>query len=249
MTEKSAVATEGRPIVDEGKSILEFPPIQPVSLTDRVIGALKDAFLEGLLKPGDPIVEREVARQMKVGTPVVREALIALQGQGFVRRVTNTGTYVTKFDGEEVHQLCMLRIEFETMALQWARTRATAEDIERLQLMVDSIVEAAGKGNRKEFMERDIEFHRACWRLSGNRFLAETLDRLMAPLFAFVVVASRAQLTVFMAREHYDLVNALRALPEPEFTASVRKTLSGIAMRWLATVPHPAPEDAARLEQ
>ena len=36
--------------------------------------------------------------QMKVGTPVVREALIALQGQGFVRGGPNTGTYVTEFD-------------------------------------------------------------------------------------------------------------------------------------------------------
>lgn len=247
MTQKSSMRIETTEPADESRSPLGFPPIQAVSLTDRVISALKDAFLEGSLKPGAAIVEREVARQMQVGTPVVREALIALQGQGFVRRVTNTGTYVTKFDAEEVHQLCLLRIEFETMALQWARTRATAADIDHLNSLVDSIVEAAGRGSRKDFMERDIEFHRACWRLSGNRFLAETLDRLMAPLFAFVVVASRAQLTVFMAREHYDLVNALRSLSEPEFTASIRKTLSGIALRWLAAVPHGLPEgDAGR---
>src|SRR5580658_757920 len=117
-----------------------FTEIEPFSLSDRIINALKSAFLAGLLKPGDAIVEREVARQMKVGTPVVREALIALQGQGFVRRVTNTGTYVTKFDPEEVHQLCVLRIEFETMALQWARTRVTEADIAELSSMVDSIV-------------------------------------------------------------------------------------------------------------
>jgi DNA-binding GntR family transcriptional regulator len=74
-----------------------FSEIEPLSLTDRVINALKDAFFSGELKPGDAIVERELARQMKVGTPVIREALISLQGQGFVRRVTNTGTYVTQF--------------------------------------------------------------------------------------------------------------------------------------------------------
>jgi DNA-binding GntR family transcriptional regulator len=238
----SARPVNDRQLPDEAKRPLPFPPIQPVSLTDRVIGALKDAFLEGSLRPGDAIVERNIARQMKVGSPVVREALIALQGQGFVRRVTNTGTYVTKFESEEVHQLITLRIEFETLALQWARTRATAEELDELNSIVDSLVDAAKLGNRKEFMERDIGFHRACWKLSGNRFLAETLDRLMAPLFAFVVVASRAQLTVFMAREHYDIVNALRSLPEPAFTASVRKTLSAIAMRWLAAVPHPPHE-------
>ena len=78
----------------------------------------KDAFFSGQLKPGDPIVERELARQMKVGTPVVREALIALQGQGFVRRVTNTGTFVTQFTAAEVRQLYTLRVELELLALQ-----------------------------------------------------------------------------------------------------------------------------------
>ena len=68
-----------------------FAETEPLSLSDRVINALKDAFFAGELKPGDAIVERDLARQMKVGTPVVREALISLQGQGFVRRVTNTG--------------------------------------------------------------------------------------------------------------------------------------------------------------
>jgi DNA-binding transcriptional regulator YhcF (GntR family) len=82
-----------------------FAEIEPISLSDRVINALKDAFFAGELKPGDTIVERDLARQMKVGTPVVREALISLQGQGFVRRVTNTGTFVTQFTTAEVRQL------------------------------------------------------------------------------------------------------------------------------------------------
>ena len=45
-----------------------FAEIEPLSLSDRVINALKDAFFAGELKPGDAIVERELARQMKVGT-------------------------------------------------------------------------------------------------------------------------------------------------------------------------------------
>ncbi len=94
-----------------------FAEIEPLSLSDRVINALKDAFFAGELKPGDAIVERELARQMKVGTPVVREALISLQGQGFVRRVTNTGTFVTQFTTDEVRQLYTLRVELELLAL------------------------------------------------------------------------------------------------------------------------------------
>ena len=67
-----------------------------------------------------------------------------------------------------------------------------------------------------------------CWKLSGNSFLVETLERLMAPLFTFVVLASAHPLTAAMGREHYALVEALRSMEEPEFSAFVRKTFTGI---------------------
>jgi DNA-binding GntR family transcriptional regulator len=162
--------------------------------------------------------------------------LISLEGQGFVRRVTNTGTFVSKFSVEEIRQLYSLRVELEMLALQWARPRVTEADLEQLEQMVNSVVSAGEKGNRREFLERDYAFHRRCWTLSGNTFLAETLDRLMAPLFAFVVLASGAPMTASMGREHYELVKALRDLRDPEFTAVVKKTLTGFAARWLSTM-------------
>ena len=214
-----------------------FGQIETISLTERVISALKDAFFSGKLKPGDPIIERQLAREMNVGTPVVREALISLKHEGFVRRVTNKGSYVTQFANEEVRQLYTLRIELETLALQWARTRLTPADLEELTTLADRLVEAGNRGNRAEFLRRDFEFHRHYWKLSGNTFLADVLERLMAPLFAFVVLASDMPTTAAMGREHYILVDALRGMHEPEFTEVVRRTLTGFALRWVgATV-------------
>lgn len=213
-----------------------FPEIAPQSLSERVANALKDAFFSGELKPGDAIVEREIARQMKVGTPVVREALISLQGQGFVRRVVNTGTYVSQFSNEEIRQLYSLRVELELLALRWARKNVTKADLQDLRREVAEVVQAGERGNRREFLERDYAFHRHCWRLSGNTFLTETLERLMAPLFAFAVVASGSPLTADMGREHYELIHALEDLDEPEFTQVAGKTLAGFAGRWLTTL-------------
>jgi DNA-binding GntR family transcriptional regulator len=99
-------------------------------------------------------------------------------------------------------------------------------------------VEAGERNDRREFLERDFEFHRFCWKLSGNSFLAETLERLMAPLFAFVVLASGKPMTAAMGREHYALVEALRSIEEPEFTNIVRKTFTGFALRWIGSTPH-----------
>jgi DNA-binding GntR family transcriptional regulator len=125
-------------------------------------------------------------------------------------------------------------VELELLALQWAKPRVTENDLKELSRQIAKVVEAGEQGDRRRFLELDYAFHRQCWALSGNAYLAETLDRLMAPLFIFVVLASGAPLTASMGREHYELVNALQNTEEPEFTVVVRKRLSGIASRWLA---------------
>ena len=196
---------------------------------------MKNAFFSGQLKPGEVIVERQIAREMNVGTPVVREALITLKHEGFVRRVKNKGSFITAFDPDEVRELYTLRIELETLALQWARPFVSKSDLDELERLVDRLVEAGERNDRREFLERDFEFHRFCWKLSGNAFLAETLERLMAPLFTFVVLASAHPLTAGMGREHYALVEALQSVEEPEFTAMVRKTFTGFAFRWISS--------------
>src|SRR5579862_1089040 len=219
-----------------------FPQLEPVSLAEGVVAALKDAFFSGKLKPGAAIVERQIAKQMNVGTPAVREALITLKHEGFVRRVKNKGTFVTVFDADEVRQLYMLRVELETLALQWARPLATKADIDHLESLVDRLVEAGERGDRRDFLERDFEFHRYCWKLSGNAALADTLERLMAPLFTFVVLASSHPLTSAMGREHYALVEALRSMEEPGFSDQIRKTFTGFAFRWIATASNKSRE-------
>ena len=114
------------------------------------------------------------------------------------------------------------------------KARVTENDLKELSRQIAKVVDAGERGDRRQFLELDYAFHRQCWALSGNPYLAETLDRLMAPLFIFVVLASGAPLTGSMGREHYELVNALQNTQEPEFTAVVRKRLTGFTSRWLA---------------
>jgi len=64
-----------------------FNQIAPYSKKDRVVLAIREAIVSGKMQPGDAIVEGRVARQLGVGQPLVREALIDLEHQGFVQRV------------------------------------------------------------------------------------------------------------------------------------------------------------------
>lgn len=213
-----------------------FPEIAAESLRDKVVATLKDAFFSGSLKPGDVIVERQLARQMKVGSPAVREALITLQEQGFVQRVANTATYVNRFTIEEVRQLYELRIEFELLALKWAKLRIEPHDLELLEGIIESMVQVAREKKAREFFEQDLKFHRLCWRISGNRFLERSLENLVPPLFAFVLNASGDTVKESVARRHSAIVTALRSVPEPEFTNIARETLGSFALAAISSI-------------
>jgi len=60
--------------------------IQPISKKNQVVLAIKEAILTGSINPGDQIVESRIARELGSGIPLVREALIELEQDGFVQK-------------------------------------------------------------------------------------------------------------------------------------------------------------------
>src|SRR6185436_7970083 len=95
--------------------------IQPVSKRDQVVASFKEAILSGIIQPGDSIVESKVAQQLGAGIPLVREALIELEYQGYVQKVPYKGTTVTKLAHRDVEKIFRLRAELESLAIEWAK--------------------------------------------------------------------------------------------------------------------------------
>jgi len=90
---------------------------------------VKEAILSGTIKPGDQIVESRIAHQLGSGIPLVREALIELEHQGFVQKTPYKGTIVTKLGPKEIREIFQLRVELEALALEWAHDNITPTDI------------------------------------------------------------------------------------------------------------------------
>src|SRR5262247_3539840 len=107
--------------------------IRPVSKRDQVVAAFKDAILRGEIRPGDAIVESRIAQQLGAGIPLVREALIELEYQGYVQKTPYKGTTVTKLNTKDVEKIFRLRVELEPLAIEWAKEHMTEEDIAELR--------------------------------------------------------------------------------------------------------------------
>src|SRR5436190_9959866 len=124
----------------------------------------------------------KVASDLGVGTTAVREALFELESQGFVSRVTNRGTFVTKLTAEDVEQIHRVRCELEGLAVELLQERVSSKDVMLLEKCIGDMRAAAAEGNYPGFYRFDLEFHRTIWSLSGNRYVARLRDITAVPL-------------------------------------------------------------------
>jgi DNA-binding GntR family transcriptional regulator len=192
---------------------MKVTPLQRVSLKDRVAQFIRDAILSGKLESGDRIVELKLAKDLGIGTTAVREALFELESLGFVTRIISKGTFVTRLTAEDVAQIFEVREQLEGLALDLVQKRLTVGDVALLQKHADEMKASALENDAQRFYRSDLEFHRAIWRLSGNRYLARSLDLLVVPLFTFFIMKHRrlqgGDLLASVER-HLDVVRALR---------------------------------------
>ena len=166
--------------------------LKPIRLTDQISRAIKEQIFSGTLRPGDRVVEQKFAKRFGVGQNAVREALIDLAHNGFVRRVPNKGTYVTEITKEDGAKIARVRSALEGLVIDLILERARNEPVDltepgRLLARMRELLEAR---DMVTFYECDIAFHRALWNLARNEFLTQHLEQIVVPLFAFFIVVN-----------------------------------------------------------
>jgi DNA-binding GntR family transcriptional regulator len=202
--------------------------IQPISKRAQVVRAMKEAILSGTIEPGASIVESKMAQQLGAGIPLIREALIELEHEGFVQRVPYKGTTVTKLEPEDVKRIFRLRVELEALAIEWAKEKITDRDLESLRNRIQKMEEAARVLDLTQFYENDLAFHRHIWILSDNPYLADALERVVTPLFAFFLMKTNRQRESYVesAEMHKSIVEAIPVKSAIELREMMKQSLA-----------------------
>lgn len=165
-----------------------FKPVRNLSKSKEAFEILRNAILSGELRPGDPLKEAQLARQLHVSQVPVREALLQLENLGLVLRVQDKGTTVTKLSRSEMVELLEVRAHLEDLAFRLASRRLTEKGMKELRDCVADLESKTVQNNYYGAAEADLRFHRTVWRYSGNRVLENTLERLCTSVLAFVSI-------------------------------------------------------------
>jgi len=204
--------------------------IQPISKRDQVVRAMKDAILTGTIAPGASIVESKIAQQLGAGVPLIREALIELEHQGFVQRTPYKGTTVTKLSPGDVKKIFGLRVELEALAIEWAKEHTTEADLVYLKETIKKMESAAEVLDLPQFYDADLAFHRKIWSLSNNQYLVDALERLVVPLFAFFLMKTSRQQKSYIESACMH-AKVIEALPNKSAT-ELREFFKGYLSNW-----------------
>ncbi len=143
------------------------------SRTVAVLGAIKHAILAGELKPGQPLVETDLAEVLGVSKTPVREALKTLAGAGLVTMNPYKGAAVRIVDDEQARHLYDVRLLLEPEAL--ARAVTAGRDWRPAHQALDRAHSARDQAERS-LANRD--FHRELYAGCGNPLLVQMLDDL-----------------------------------------------------------------------
>jgi DNA-binding GntR family transcriptional regulator len=152
-----------------------LPPLKREALRDRVVRAIRDAIIQGKLRPGEKIPEEDLAQQLSVSRTPIREAIRVLEGQGLVEVNPKRGTYIAMPNRTDAADSVAVREALEVLGIEQAILRSSDTDwIElcgRLEEILLGMSIAVAESDTIQAVELDIEFHAILMKAARNQHL------------------------------------------------------------------------------
>jgi DNA-binding GntR family transcriptional regulator len=179
-------------------------------LRDVVSDAIRDSIASGARRPGERLVEDRLADELGVSRNPVREALRALDVEGYVELIPRRGAIVADLSPDVVAEIFEVRGALEALGARLAAERATAAQVRRLDRLLDTSGQALGRGDLGRMPGLNTRFHQLVLDMGGNALLGET----MAPLRGrtqWIFSRTVGQRAAASLDEHRELAAAIAA--------------------------------------
>ena len=147
-------------------------------LRDIIFTTLREAIIMGELKPGERLMEVQLAQKMGVSRTPVREAIRKLELEGFVIMIPRKGAHVAKLSVKDIMDVLEVRASLDGLATSLAAERIAESELKELrqvQSQFDSYVE---KDNLQGVIKKDVEFHDVIYKASKTDKLIQISNNL-----------------------------------------------------------------------
>lgn len=143
--------------------------------TERVRAGLEQAIVSGALVPGSTLDEAELSQSYDVSRTPVREALLQLAAEGYVRIVPRAGIYVVQLSAGELTDMCETLAYAEGLCAKLACERMTLGQLKKLAQLQVAGQRALEAHDADAYAHYSTAFHECLYVGSGNRYLREQI--------------------------------------------------------------------------
>jgi DNA-binding GntR family transcriptional regulator len=175
--------------------------------------------VEGVLKPGERLVEERLAHHLGVSRTPIREALAMLEVEGLVKSTPKKGTTVRTFTREEIKDLYDLRVVLESYAARQAAQFITAKELDQMGKLyeeMEACLRSDWRSNEdhvdkvRYLTSKNNQFHQVVMKASRNSRLEAILTQIVElPLiFRAFFWYTKEQLSQ-SNHHHYEIIQAL----------------------------------------
>ena len=156
-------------------------------LRDVVFNTLRQAILRGELKPGERLMEIQLANKLGVSRTPIREAIRKLELEGLVNMIPRKGAEVAEITEKNLRDVLEVRGALEELAVRLACDKITEEQIAELKRAAKDFKFTLRSGDITKIAEADVKFHDVIYEATDNRRLIQLLNNLREQMYRYRV--------------------------------------------------------------
>jgi len=158
------------------RSFLGKPYERPATLSESIYGYLKKAIIEGDLRPGQRLMEKEFAELFKASTTPVREAFQKLSVEKYIVINSRKDVTVATVTRKEIAELFEVVRVLDALAARGAISKLSEDDVAELRKMTSRLGDFHRQKKVYEYVVENMKIHDRMWRVCGNEYLYQCLS-------------------------------------------------------------------------
>ena len=200
-------------------------------LRDVVFNTLRQAILRGELKPGERLMEIQLANKLGVSRTPIREAIRKLELEGLVLMIPRKGAEVAEITEKSLKDVLEIRRALEDLAVRLACEKITKEELKELKKAGDDFKKVLKSQDITEVAEADVRFHDVIYMATDNPKLIQLLNNFREQMYRFrVEYLKKAEVRPQLLAEHDEIIRYITEGNKEEASRVVTRHIENQAL-------------------
>ena len=179
-------------------------------LRDVVFNTLRQAILRGELKPGERLMEIQLANKLGVSRTPIREAIRKLELEGLVLMIPRKGAEVADITEKSLKDVLEVRRALEELSVKLTCDRITKEEIKELEQAAENFRKTMKSKDITEIAEADVRFHDVIYTATKNQKLIQLLNNLHEQMYRYrIEYLKDEEVYPKLLKEHKEIIERI----------------------------------------